>query len=141
MSNRTASILGTLAVGLGGGIVMYASQFIEPGTSPEAVQRTQLLRSLASLAVLAVAALVGYGLYDGEYVRRASGLVAAAFLASGIVGYGVGYLALVLAPPSGFTVGSHGYTALLVTIEEVVPFSLAGVAGATIGTLRGIGTD
>lgn len=135
-------ILGVFAVGLAGGIVMYASQFVGPaGPSPEAIQRTQLVRGLISLAVLGAAALAGYGLFGRSEAGRSYWSVLALFLASGIVGYGAGYTALVVAPPAGFTIGSVGITALLVGIDEVVPFTLAGFAGTSVRAHRDAGPD
>ena len=137
MRIRTTSILGVFAVGVAGGVVLYASQFVGPaGPSPAAIQRMQLVRGLGSLAVLAGAGLAGYSLFDSHTVRRSYWSVLALFLLSGIVGYGAGFTALVVAPPSGFTVGSVAITAGLVGFEEVLPFTLAGFSGASVRALR-----
>lgn len=139
MSNRMMRILIVLAVGATGGIVLYVSQFLGAGPSPAAVQRTLLLREVASTAVLGAAIGTGYVLYGGVALRRSAAGVIGLFLLSGLFGYALGYVALALAPPEGFTLGSHLSTFTLLALREVVPFTVAGFSGAAFRTLRGAG--
>lgn len=139
MSDRTTRILIVLAVGATGGIVLYVSQFLEAGSSPDSIQQMLLLREVASTAVLGAAIGTGYVLYGGEELRRSAVGVIGLFLLSGLSGYALGYVALALAPPEGFTLGSHLSTFTLLALREVVPFTIAGFSGAAFRTLRGAG--
>lgn len=132
MADRTTTVLGVLAVGLGGGAVLYASQFLGPGSSPDTVQVTLLVREALSTGVLAAAGLAGFALYTGADVRRRYRDVLMLFFLAGLLGYAAGLAALTVAPPAQFSMGSPAVVFGLVVLQQVVPFTLAGFAGASI---------
>lgn len=129
-------ILSALVTAIIGGLAMYFSQFLAAGPSPESIQGMQVQRELVSTAVLGLAGAVGYTAFDGDEFRRSMVTVAAVFFVAGIVGYGVGFTVLWVAPPEGFTLGSHVLTFTLVFLQEVVPFSLAGLVGTAVRALE-----
>lgn len=129
-------MLSALAVALLGGVAMYVSQFLTAGPSPESIQVMQVQRELSSTAILGLAGVVGYVVFDGEEIADSILTVAIVFVLAGIVGYGVGFGALWMAPPNGFSLGSKVLTMTLVMLQEVIPFSLAGFAGATVQAIE-----
>lgn len=136
MAIDARGILSVFAAALVGGLAMYFSQFLTAGPSPESIQLMQVQRELISTAIVGLAVPVGYVVFDGEDVGESILTVAVVFLLAGIVGFGVGFGALWLAPPAGFSLGSKLLTFILVMLQEVVPFSLAGFAGATIQAIE-----
>lgn len=136
MASRTTPLLGFVAVGLAGGVVLYASQFLLVGNSPQQTQFLQLLRQLAATGVLGLAAATGYVLSDGADVTAAPLAVLGWALLAGLIGYGLGFAALALAPPARFSIGSYSTTFLTVALQRVVPFGLAGFTGAALRALR-----
>lgn len=132
MAIDTKGVLSVLATAIVGGMAMYGSQFLTAGPSPESIQAMQVYRELLSTAIVLLAAVVGYVVFDGDEVRDSVVTVAAVFLLAGAVGYGIGFGALWMAPPAGFTLGSKLATFTLVFLQEVIPFSLAGFAGAAV---------
>lgn len=136
MAIDAKAVLSVLAAASIGGVAMYLSQFLPAGPSPESIQAMQVQRELVSTAILGLAAAAGYTAFDGDDVRRSAPSVAVLFLLAGLVGYGLGFTALWVAPPEGFTLGSHVLTFTLVALGEVVPFGLAGFAGAALQALR-----
>lgn len=135
MNGDAKALLFALAAGVIGGLAMYASQFLTAGPSPRSIQTVQVQRELISTAVLGLAAVVGYTAFGHGRVRDSIPTVVAVFLVTGIVGYGVGFAALWMTPPDGFTLGSTVLTFTLVFLQEVVPFSLAGAVGAAVRAL------
>lgn len=137
MANRTTPLLlGFLAAGLTGGVVVYASQFLLVGDSPPQLQILQLIRQLAATGVLVLAAAAGYGLSDGHTATSAPLKVLGWALLAGLIGYGLGFAALVYVPPARFTIGSYPVVFLTMTLQRVVPFGLASFTGASLRALR-----
>jgi hypothetical protein len=136
MAIDTKGILSVLAVALVGGLAMYFSQFLTAGPSPESMQVMQVQRELISTAIVGLAAVMGYIVIDGDDVRDSVLTIAVVFLLAGIVGFGIGFGALWMSPPDGFSLGSKVLTYILVVFQEVVPFSLAGFAGATVHAIE-----
>lgn len=132
MAIGAKGVLSALVAAIIGGLAMYGSQFLAAGPSPQSIQGMQVQRELVSTAVLALAAAVGYLAFDGDGYRRSMATVAAVFFLAGLVGYFVGFTALWVAPPEGFTLGSRVLTFTLVILQEVVPFGLAGLVGTAV---------
>lgn len=136
MAIDTKGVLSVLGAAIVGGLTLYYSQFFAAGPSPESIQLMQVQRELLSTVIFGLAVAVGYTVFDGDAVRDSVGTVAAVFFVGGIVGYGVGFGALWMAPPDGFSLGSKVLTFSLVLLQEVVPFSLAGFLGATVQAIE-----
>lgn len=132
MGINAKSILSVLVAAVVGGMAMYTTQFLTAGSSPASIQLMQVQRELVSTAILGLAAVVGYVTFEGHEIRQSAATVAAVFLLAGIVGYGTGFTALWVAPPDGFDLGSLVLPFVLVLLQEVIPFCLAGFAGVAV---------